>query len=302
MKRHLPAIAVLTLAAASASGPFDQKLSPDHQIIHALNRLTFGPRPGDVEEVRRIGLNKWIELQLHPDQIAENPVLEARLKPLESLRMELSDVVREYTPQQNQAMMAINTVQSLNQLLPPADMRKVQIGTAEERTELLKALDPEKRKQVLAALPQDVLDHTPAFKKEGEEARQMRQEELQRQARMRNPQLSDILSPDQTAAVNSGDKDKLLAVYAYLDPDKRQQMVNAIGPQRLAEVPELRRESQFKRQPRQVASEDLKEAKVFRAIYSNRQLEEVLVDFWINHFNVDINKNVQARSGRRRKI
>ena len=46
------------------------------------------------------------------------------------------------------------------------------------------------------------------------------------------------------------------------------------------------------RTPRQVASEDLKEAKVFRAIYSNRQLEEVLVDFWFNHFNVDEAKNV----------
>ena len=46
------------------------------------------------------------------------------------------------------------------------------------------------------------------------------------------------------------------------------------------------------RTPRQVASEDVKEGKVFRAIYSNRQLEEVLVDFWFNHFNVDMTKNV----------
>ncbi len=41
-----------------------------------------------------------------------------------------------------------------------------------------------------------------------------------------------------------------------------------------------------------VPSEDLKEARVFRAVYSNRQLEEVLVDFWFNHFNVDSTKNV----------
>ena len=39
-----------------ATGPFDQCLNPDQQIVHALNRLTFGPRPGDIEEVRRIGL------------------------------------------------------------------------------------------------------------------------------------------------------------------------------------------------------------------------------------------------------
>jgi len=59
-------------------------------------------------------------------------------------------------------------------------------------------------------------------------------------------------------------------------------------------MPELRREAEFSRTPRQVVSEDLKEAKVFRALYSNRQLQEVLVDFWFNHFNVDEAKNVQA--------
>ncbi len=283
------------LGVATASGPFDQKLSPDQQIVHALNRLAFGPRPADIEAVRRVGVNKWIELQLHPDQIAENPVLDTRLKPLESLRMELSDVVTGYTPQQNQGMMIVNTVQSLNQLLPQADMRKVQQGTAEERTAVLKALDPEKRKQVLATLAPNVLEYTPEYKKEAEEAQRMRQEEQQKQNRMRNPRLEDILSPDQMTAINTGGKDQITAVLAYLDPTKwRQQVLNTLAPQKLADLPELRREAQFRRQPRQVASEDLKEAKVFRAIYSNRQLEEVLVDFWVNHFNVDVNKNVQA--------
>ena len=101
---------VLTIATAallftsiphlgSASGPFDQRLSQDRQIVQALNRLTFGPRPGDVEEVRRMGVAKWIELQLHPDQIPENPALEAKLKPLETLTMDPSELVKEYTPQ-----------------------------------------------------------------------------------------------------------------------------------------------------------------------------------------------------------
>src|SRR5579864_3192636 len=67
--------------------PFQRKLSKDQQILHALDRLTFGPRPGDVEAVRKIGLKKWIDLQLHPDRIPENPELTAKLEPLESLRM-----------------------------------------------------------------------------------------------------------------------------------------------------------------------------------------------------------------------
>ena len=43
----------------------------------------------------RIGLAKWMEQQLHPDQIAENPVLEERLKPLETLAMPLAEVVTQ---------------------------------------------------------------------------------------------------------------------------------------------------------------------------------------------------------------
>lgn len=291
------AAAFAGLGIATASGPFDQKLTPDQQIVHALNRLAYGPRPGDIEEVRRIGLNKWIEQQLHPDQIPENSVLETRLKPLASLNLSMADIVRDYTPQPNTSMnMMVTTLRPANGLLSNEDMRKVQMGTAEERTAVLKSLDPEKRRQVLATLPQTVLDYTPEFKKEGEEARKAQQEEAQKQARQRNPPLNEILNPDQMSAINNGTRDQILAVFAYLDPSKRRQALNAVSPQRLNEVPELRREKRFQQQPRQVVSQDLKEAKVFRAIYSNRQLEEVLVDFWMNHFNVDMTKNVQSPS------
>lgn len=101
MKRFLLASCAMALAAIAANtdNPFQTKLSPDQRIIHVLNRLTFGPRPGDVEEVRKTGVEKWIELQLHPERIAENPVLNAKLKPLETLRMEPAEILKEYSPQ-----------------------------------------------------------------------------------------------------------------------------------------------------------------------------------------------------------
>jgi len=296
MKRFVLTIATAALLVTSiphlgsASGSFDQRLSQDRQIIHALNRLTFGARPGDVEEVRRLGVAKWIELQLHPDRIPENPALDAKLQPLETLRMDVAAIVKKYTPEQQQAMMMMQP--NPNQLLPQEDNRKVRNGTAEERTAVLKALDPEKRRQVLASLPPNVLEYTPEYKKEGEEARRMQQEEFQKQNRLRNPQLNDLLNPDQMQVARSGNKEQILALFAYLDPDKRAQVAGVLPPQSLAFFPELRREGQFRRTPRQVVSEDLKEAKVFRALYSNRQLVEVLVDFWANHFNVDQDKNV----------
>src|SRR5579863_6039479 len=82
----------------NAGGPFDTKLTKDQQILQALNRLTFGPRPGDVEAVRQMGVDKWIDLQLHPDQIVENPVLEARLKPLETLQLDTAAILKDYVP------------------------------------------------------------------------------------------------------------------------------------------------------------------------------------------------------------
>ena len=61
LKYALSVAALLVLAGAflaNATGRFDQKLSVDKQAIHVLNRLTFGPRPGDVEQVRRtVGLH-----------------------------------------------------------------------------------------------------------------------------------------------------------------------------------------------------------------------------------------------------
>ncbi len=59
---------------------FEKKLTKDRQIVHALNRLTFGPRPGDVEAVKKLGLKRWIDWQLHPDRIAENPDLDRHLR------------------------------------------------------------------------------------------------------------------------------------------------------------------------------------------------------------------------------
>src|SRR6476646_9444529 len=92
MKRFRFAVRVLALlltvvAAGQATDRFHQTLPVDKQIVQVLNRLTFGPRPGDVDQVRRTGIDKWIDLQLHPDRIAENPVLEQRMRSLGTIQL-----------------------------------------------------------------------------------------------------------------------------------------------------------------------------------------------------------------------
>ena len=52
-----------------------------------LNRLAFGPRPGDVSQIRAVGIDAWIQRQLHPESIPESPDLEAALARLDTLDM-----------------------------------------------------------------------------------------------------------------------------------------------------------------------------------------------------------------------
>src|ERR1700687_701534 len=94
---------IAVVAFALCLGARSPKLSKDEQVIHALNRLTFGPRPGDVEAVRKMGVKKWIDLQLHPERIAENLELAQKLAPLESLRLSQADTERNYpNPQRSE--------------------------------------------------------------------------------------------------------------------------------------------------------------------------------------------------------
>jgi uncharacterized protein (DUF1800 family) len=74
-------------------------LTQEQKILHLLNRAGFGPRPGDVERVKKMGLDKYLDLQLHPDRISD-AVIEARLKSFASIDMTLAEINEKYpTPQ-----------------------------------------------------------------------------------------------------------------------------------------------------------------------------------------------------------
>ena len=76
---------------ASPSG----ELLPDEQIQQVLNRLTFGARPGDAAKVRRMGVEKWIDAQLHPERI-DDQATDRLLSQYSVLSMKTSDIVRDY--------------------------------------------------------------------------------------------------------------------------------------------------------------------------------------------------------------
>ena len=94
-------------------------LSEEQQITHALNRLGYGPRPGDVERVRQMGLARWMERQLEPGRIADDR-LEAALQAYPTLTMPVPELVRGY-PEPDQKLLA--RIQSGE--MSPQEMRAV---------------------------------------------------------------------------------------------------------------------------------------------------------------------------------
>jgi uncharacterized protein (DUF1800 family) len=289
-------IAILFAATAlsgAASSPFDIKLAKDRQAIHVLNRLAYGPRPGDVDAVRRMGVEKWIRQQLDPARVPENPALEARLKPLSTLDLPTWQLIENVQPPPVQFNLGTN----IAQLIPVEKASLLSSGntSVEERTAILKSLTPEVRSQVLGALPQQLVDGIPTFKEEAEKARRARQEmisrQVQEQQRRQNPPLSELFTPDQLNVLKHGSDEEKSALLAPLEATRRTQVFRAMGAQGSLLLPATyRRQAMLVANPQQGVVNEVIEAKLQRAALSNRQLQEVLVDFWFNHFNVSITK------------
>ncbi len=238
---------------------FSVKLNKDEQIRFALDRLTFGPRVGDFEAVKKVGVKKWIDLQLHPDKIKENPVLEAKLAPLDSLRMTEKEAGQNYPTQQLIAQVARGRAP-----LPEDPITRSAVERLVQRYKVKKT--------------------------EGKEAA-TREEDMIEPA----VSLEDLLTADDIKTLRNGKPDDRKAILAKFDEDKYEQLAIALpqgmrfGNMPFAPLP-LRRMFMKATAPQQILANDLNEGKLFRASYSNRQLEELMVDFWYNHFNVYLDK------------
>jgi uncharacterized protein (DUF1800 family) len=78
-----------------------RELAADQQVIHVLNRLAFGARPGDVQKVRAMGVDKWIDQQLHPEQI-DDQSLEQFLSHYNILHEDQSQLLQQYAVAQRE--------------------------------------------------------------------------------------------------------------------------------------------------------------------------------------------------------
>ena len=85
------------------STPLAIHTNADAQILHVLNRLSFGPRPGDIEHVKDIGIENYIQEQLSPASLSEPSQLKQILGELPTLKATPIELFREYGPLRRRA-------------------------------------------------------------------------------------------------------------------------------------------------------------------------------------------------------
>ncbi len=324
----------------AASSPDDQR-----RALHALNRLTFGPRPGDVQLVMAVGVEQWIDLQLHPEKI-DDKALEARLEPLRTLRMSTREIAEDFPDGQE-----ITQVRNGKKPMPSDPVRRavfqVQLARQEEKKE--RKEEPGKN-AATATLPDKASSAQPDAAMMAANTATDRANSNTAHIAMNtgtNGAMSDATSsggarsdPSSDAKNTPQDQDMMAAaaptsptkltpeekeqarlreeqVYADLEvqhlpslpPDQRFKKVLSMSPQaQLSLADSLRggKGQQFlegldpkqketllaMNNPGGVVTGELAQAKLLRAVYGQRQFDEVMTDFWCNHFNVFMDKGL----------
>ena len=248
------------------------QMNEDKKVLHSLNRFTFGPRPGDLETIRAEGLDKWFEEQLHPDKINDSQ-LEAKLAPFRTLKMSTSEMVENFPPPQ-----VVRALENGRMSLPSDPGKR---AIYESRM----AAYEQRQKNKEQAIDADMKMDAQGDEQLTPEQRNARQK--QREARM----FADVDSVQLLQMPPDQRYNNILK----MSPEERVALARSMkGPEAMQLVegmkPEQRETIQAIMAPQQVVGGELAQAKLLRAIYSERQLEEVMTDFWFNHFNVFINK------------
>jgi uncharacterized protein (DUF1800 family) len=281
----------------------------EHQrALHALNRLTFGPRPVDVDRVMAMGADKWFEQQLHPDKI-DDSALQARLEPLPTLRMNARELVEKFPPPQvikqvaegRRAMPSNKTERAIyeSQVSKYEQRREKKAAKAENaatpaeegpqavapdlgatttstRATAARAGDPATRVDQASDGEDPAMVLTDEQKAERREARMY--------ARAQAERIMALPTPEQRMqAILAMDAQQRQMLARAMNPEDRQQLMDSLTPQQREQLMAMNN-------PQQVVASELMQGKILRSAYSERQLDEVMTDFWFNHFNVYVGK------------
>ncbi len=249
------------LSHPTSQTPTEAPLTPREQALQLLNRFTFGPRPGDLEHLLALGPGAWLDGQLDPDHIPD-PVLTKRLADYPTLTLSPADALTIFPDRQIIKQTAEGTRPY------PADPELAAVYQVQV-IKYLRSVDKKLNK------PDPESETDPEKKSAQARARELAGQLLALPARDRMPALLRLPVDDRIAFARHVPPEQRPLFLADLSPRDRELFltlasnVNASG---------------------QIIAE-LQQAKILRDILSERQLLEVMTDFWFNHFNVDARKD-----------
>src|SRR5512146_1790961 len=252
-----------------------RKLDERRRAIHALNRLTFGPRPGDVDRVQAMGVDRWIDLQLHPEKI-DDSALQARLDPFRTLKMQPREMLAEFPPPQ-----IVKQVADGRTSMPRDPEQRAVYEAAVAKYENKQEKKQEKNAADNAQNNAEDQDQSASDEMTPEE--QAAKREARRRARADADRLLSLSPDDRMKAILNMQTDERDRLVRVLRSDERMQLLDGMSPKQKETLLALAN-------PQAVIPSELMQAKLERAVYSERQLDEVMTDFWFNHFNVFIGK------------
>jgi uncharacterized protein (DUF1800 family) len=291
-------------SSVSAVAQMPMQMEDDRRIVHALNRFTFGARPSDVEQVRAEGLDKWFDEQLHPEKIDDGAV-DSRLAPFRTLKMSTKEMVENFPPPQ-----VLKAIENGRMSMPHDPAKKAvyesRMAAYQQRQQNkedkagagdagVNTTEMSAAKAQPAVVTETVTDNTD----NKDASMDMRSngkttppsaDRNKEQQKLEDAMYAD-LDTDRLLKLPPDDRYKAIL---KMPVDERLDLAKTYkGPRAMQLVddmkPEQRETVEAMIQPQAVLGE-LAEAKLLRAIYSNRQLDEVMTDFWFNHFNVFIGK------------
>jgi uncharacterized protein (DUF1800 family) len=298
----------------------------DERILHALNRFTFGPRPGDLEAVRVMGLDAWFQQQLNPAGLDETE-LNARLAAFPAMQWSVQNLL--YRMPSNavirQAMNGRNTIpdspllhavyenQLYRQQEKRANQEEKKAAQAQNEPGMQSGAQPMNNANASQASEQS---GTPDENADAGETANMRGNSSTSTSVASNTILNQL---DQlsTSAPQSADAQPapaaspLLADLMALPPNQRVERLVSMQPEEFEGFIKSLRPAQRARldadlspglketvldleNPERLVTQELMAQRLARDVYSSAQLQEVMTDFWLNHFNVYLRKNEQT--------
>lgn len=262
------------------------QIEGDARILHALNRFTFGPRPGDVETVRTMGLEKWFDQQLHPQSIQEAE-LTARLAEFPAMQWSPEELLFR-APSNGIIRQVINGKLTMPKNGALRAVYEDQIYRFNEKRQ--KKAAEEQKQTSAAASTQDkemLGSDTPPRGQAGD-----------------SNQMAPAPNAGEAAAADEGDLRQLLALapqprvseLARMQPERADTFFKSLKPRQRVLLlqdlpPDLKEVVLDLEGPQRLVTEEMVAQRLTRDIYSNAQLQEVMTDFWLNHFNIFLHKN-----------